>query len=84
MGLTEIAIAIAVWYVLYIAIAIAVWYVLFSRSAACITGSPENNVSQPFLQYSESLSDALICYSANVTNNQNTARRLFVPVSMAG
>ena len=41
---------------------------------------PKNNVSQPFLQYSGSLSDALICDSANTTNNQNTARRMFVLV----
>ena len=47
-------------------------------------GFPKNNVSQPFLRYSESLSEALICDSANITNNQNTARRLFVPVYMAG
>ena len=34
----------------------------FSRSAACITDSPKNNVSQPLiLQYSGSLSGALIC-----------------------
>ena len=39
---------------------------------------PKNNVSQPFLQYSGSLSDALICDSANITDNQNTARRVFV------
>ena len=39
---------------------------------------PKNNVSQPFLQYSGSLSDALICDSKNITNKQNTAKRMFV------
>ena len=45
---------------------------------------PASQVPQEYLQYSGSLSDALICDSANITNNQNTARRMFVLVFMAG
>ena len=56
------------------------FFIMPPTGFGCLYHRFPKNVSQPFLQYSRSLSDALICGSANITNNQNTVWRMFVLV----